>query len=133
MDTIPALECHRYLGARASPVRGLVPRRRGLFFLFVSFFPSFAYCSSWPCTTPACIFTIFQQKKIRLKVMWPPPRASAKAFLRLPRRCTGKSLFCRSSVLTFCFLFGSFFLLLKLGRVCMCFQVNEYLGYANVK
>ena len=80
------------------------------FSVLFSFF-CWRYCSSWPCTTPACIFTIFQQKKIRLKVMWPLPRASAKPFLRLPRRCTGNFLFCSSSILTF--FLGSFFYFLK--------------------
>ena len=53
----------------------------------------------------------FSKNKIRLKAMWPLPRASAKPFLRLPRRCTGNFLFCSSSILTF--FLGSFFYFLK--------------------
>ena len=95
-----------------------------------------SFSSTWPCTTAArfvfsfrvlfsffCVLQFvalyhaglyiyyFSTKKIRLKVMWPLPRASAKPFLRLPRRCTGNFLFCSSSILTF--FLGSFFYFLK--------------------
>jgi hypothetical protein len=80
MDTIPALECHRYLGARASPVRGLVPRRRGLFFLLVSFFPSFAGGTAVRGLVPRrLVYLLFFNKKNQTESHVASPKGLRKA------------------------------------------------------